>query len=82
MFVPVLRMLISTNDHFAFFVHQTPLRVNMADEVDLEMWTVVDVNAPPPENNPPGKSYEKKFKSKGLKKWLICNIIPNFDIEL
>ncbi|XP_073236643.1 protein white-like [Porites lutea] len=25
----------------------------MADEVDLEMWTVVDVNAPPPENNPP-----------------------------
>ena len=54
----------------------------MADEVDLEMWTVVDVNAPPPENNPPGKSYEKKFKSKGLKKWLICNIIPNFDIEL
>lgn len=40
----------------------------MADEVDLEMWTVVDVNGPPPENNPPGKNYEKRCKSKGLKK--------------
>lgn len=52
----------------------------MADEVDLEMWTVVDVNAPPPENNPPGKSYEKESNPRGLKSDLF--VIPNFDMEL
>lgn len=54
--------------------------INMADEVDLEMWTVVDVSAPPPENNPPGKSYEKDSNPRGLKSDLF--VIPNFDIEL
>ena len=43
----------------------------MADEADLEMWTVVDVNAPPPENNPPGKSYEKESNPRGLKSGFV-----------